>query len=218
MRRVCLAPQVFFRRTETNENRKASGEDKINAELLKNGGMILHLRLLHIINKCWIKREIPERWKVAEVISLFKKGDRRQCENYRGISLLNAIYKLYARIINKRLKIITETLIGEEQSGFRKGRSTSDNIFILQQILEKRSEYNLQTHIAFIDFQKAFDNVDREKLWIIMKEQGYPRQLIKVVKNLYEETKIVLNFRTEKSEEILTNKGVRQGCHVTDTF
>jgi len=62
------------------------------------------------------------------------------------------MYKLNSRIINRRLKSIAEALIGEEQNGFRKGRSTTDNMFIVQQVLEKRREYNLPTHLAFIDF------------------------------------------------------------------
>ena len=70
------------------KNRKASGEDKINAELLKNGGMILHLRLLHIINKCWIKREIPERWKVAEVISLLKRATEDNAKTIEALAFL----------------------------------------------------------------------------------------------------------------------------------
>jgi sorting nexin-29 len=73
-------------------------------------------------------------WRIAEVISLFKKGDRRECKNYKGISLLNTEYKMYAIIVNKRLRTISEALLEEEQNGFRTGQSTTDNIFILQQV------------------------------------------------------------------------------------
>lgn len=200
------------------KNRKASGIDKINSELLKYGGMLLQWRLLHIINTCWQKLKIPNTWKVAEVISIFKKGDKKNCENYRGISLLCTMYKVYARIVNARIKAISEALLGEEQNGFRKGRSTSDNVFILQQILEKRREFNLPTHLAFIDFEKAFDNVNRTKLWDIMEKQGYPAHIVNVMKTMYEGSKIIINTGRKKTEEIPINKGVRQGCPISPTL
>jgi sorting nexin-29 len=92
---------------------------------------------LHIINQFWLTYEVPEIWKIAEVIPLFKKGDRRECKHYRGISLLNTVYKIYARIVNKRLRTISEALLEEQQNGFRTGRSTTDSIFTLQQVFGK---------------------------------------------------------------------------------
>jgi sorting nexin-29 len=90
-----------------------------------------------MINECWPTYKVVESWKIAEAISLFKKCHRRECKNYRGISLLNTVYKMYSRIVNKRLGTISEALL-EEQNGFRTGRSTTDNIFILQQVFEKK--------------------------------------------------------------------------------
>lgn len=149
------------------KNRKACGPDGLNSELLKYGGFLFELRFLHLLNECWKTCEIPSAWQTAEVISLFKKGDRNNCENYRGISLLNSASKIYSRIINNRIKGITDVFLEEEQVGFRKGRSCSDNVFTIKQIIEKRREYNLETHIAFIDIIKAFDKVNRSKLWEI---------------------------------------------------
>jgi hypothetical protein len=170
----------FIKRNK--KNRKATGSDGINMELIKYADPLLHLRLLHIINQCWLTYRVPESWKIAEVISLCKKGDCRECKIYRGISLLNTVYKIYARIVNKRLRTISEALLEEKQNGFRTGRSTADNIFILQ-VTEKRREFNLQTHVAFIDFEKAFDKVNRNKLWTITEEQGYPQHLIRVIQS-----------------------------------
>jgi hypothetical protein len=89
---------------------KATGPDGINMELMKYVDPLLHWRLLYIINQCWLTYKVSESWKIAEIISLFKKGDRRECKNYRGISLLNTVYKIYARIVNKRLRTISEAL------------------------------------------------------------------------------------------------------------
>jgi hypothetical protein len=101
-------------------------------ELIKYGGLVLEFRLLHLINECWHKHQIPLDCSTAEVISLFKKGDRNKCADYQGISLLNSAYKVHSKIINERVKSIAEALLEEEQSGFRKGRSCNDNIFILK--------------------------------------------------------------------------------------
>ena len=102
--------------------------------------------------------------------------------------------------------------------GFRKGRSTVDALFVLRQIIEKRREYNQETHIAFVDLEKAFDNVDRQKLWNIMDRRGYPQHLINSVKILYKSTSVVLDLNGRLSGDIPINKGVRQGCCVSPTL
>ena len=115
--------------------------------------------MLCVLNQCWKREEIPTTWNTAEVISLYIKRYRNQCENYRGISLLNVAYKVYGQIVNNRLipynRVIADTLLLEEQNGFRKGRSCIGNVIIIRQIIEKRREYNLETHIGFIDYEKT---------------------------------------------------------------
>jgi hypothetical protein len=80
---------------------------------------------------------VPEESGLAIVIPNFKKGKRESCGNYRGISLSCARYKLYAKTIERKINVICEPLLSEEQNGFRKGRSCKDSIFIIQQLLEK---------------------------------------------------------------------------------
>ncbi len=126
------------------------------------------------------------------MVSLYKKGDRTNTQNYRGICLLDTTYKVYARILNRRLKTIAEALLSEEQTGFRKGRSCTDAIFILKRLIEERREHNKETHLAFIDLEKAFDNVRRKLLWEILERRGYPRHLIEAIKSVYRETSIIL--------------------------
>jgi hypothetical protein len=91
------------------------------------------------------------------VVPIFKKGDRKDPRNYRGISLLNACYKIYAKILNGKLKTYAETFIMEPQNRFRSGRSCIDPIFSIKLLLEKRREFNLETHFLFLDYEKAFD-------------------------------------------------------------
>lgn len=85
-------------------------------------------------------------------------------------------------------------------------------------LIAKRREFNLETHMAFIDFEKAFDRIDRRKIWGIMTKRGYPEHLINTIKSLYEETKIVINTGSVRTEEISINQGVRQGCSLSPTL
>jgi hypothetical protein len=114
------------------KNMKASGPDDLNVELFKNGGLYLKQRLLTLLNMCWQDIEIPKPWLEASVISIYKKGDISNCENHRGLSLLNVGYKINAKVINKRLHTTADTLLLEEQNGFRPGRSCIDNVFTIK--------------------------------------------------------------------------------------
>jgi hypothetical protein len=122
-------------------------------------------KFLDFLNICWIYGHIPEEWRIAVIVPIYKKkGDRKNCDNYRDISLLNTGYKIYAKIITQRLMTIAEVIILEEQNGFRKYRKCMDCIFSISQIIEKHKEYNIPTYIAFIDLEKAFDTVNRAKV------------------------------------------------------
>ena len=125
-----------------SKNRKATGKDGINTELYKYASKDMIERITNFINNCWKSKKTPTEWKTAVILPIFKKGQRSNCDHYRGISLLNTGYKIYSRILVKRLKNIIETILSEEQSGFRPSRSCIDNVFSLQQIIEKHREYN----------------------------------------------------------------------------
>ena len=197
------------------KNKKSPGTDNINIELFKYAPQEIKYRFLNILNICWTTLQIPKSWKEAHICPIFKKGDRNDCNNYRGISLLNVAYKIFAKIITRRINVLSEVLISETQHGFRKGRSCSDCVFILKQIIQKRREYNLQTHILFIDYTKAFDKVLRNKVWDIMRKNGYPSHLVNIIEELYRNTEICIKPNGEKEE---TNLGMRQGCPLSPTL
>jgi len=106
---------------------------------------------LNFLNVCWIYGDILEEWRTAIVIPIHKKGGINNPDNCRGISLLNTGYKIYLKIIGKRLTAIAEILLLEEQNGYRKGM---DCILSASQIIEKHRECNIRTYIAFIVFHK----------------------------------------------------------------
>ena len=119
---------------------KASGPDGIPAEVIKAGGSELAEQLFLLIQKFWTEEQIPADLRDALIVTLFKKGDKSLCSNYRGISLLSAVGKLFAKIPLIRLTPLAEQVLPESQCGFRPSRGTIDMIFALRQIQEKCRE------------------------------------------------------------------------------
>ena len=98
----------------------------------------------------------------------------------------------------------------EKEWGFRKGRDYTDAIFTVQQIMEKRKKHNLPLFLLFIDYEKAYNNVNRDKLWEIM-DNKIPNYLLNTIKCIYRNTKIIIKFNDGISEPIYVNKRVKQG-------
>lgn len=194
------------------KNKKSPGEDKISIEMLKLGGRDLLEAVRILINKCINSGSIPEKWKNAEVILLFKKGDKENLENYRPVSLLSHLYKLLTKIVTNRLTRELDFYQPAEQAGFRKGFSTVEHIQTIRCLLEKTTEYNIKIHLAFIDYKKAFDSVE---IWAIMKalqNAMINSRYIKLLENIYDQATMVVRV----DEDLITNKipvgkGVRQG-------
>ena len=124
------------------KNNKSPGCDGIPAELIKCGGEDLAKEIHKLILNIWEEERIPSMWELAIIITIHKKGSKLMCENYRGISLLCTLYKVFTRILLNRLQPLAEEILGEQQAGFRSARSTTDHIFSLRMILEKYWEHN----------------------------------------------------------------------------
>jgi hypothetical protein len=90
----------------------------------------------------WNKEELPHQWKESIVVPIHKKSDKTDCSNYRSISLLSTSYKILSNILLSTLITYADEIIGDHQCGFQCNRSTTDQIFYIRQILEKKWEYN----------------------------------------------------------------------------
>ena len=119
--------------------------------------------LCQIFQRIWDEKETPDDWKTGTIIKLPKKSDLGNCNNWPGITLLSVACKIFSRIILKRISAATDTILHQEQAGFRRGKSCIDHIFTLRQILEQSTEWNSTFYIAFIDFEKDFDSLHRVK-------------------------------------------------------
>jgi hypothetical protein len=126
---------------------KSPGVDQIPAELIQAGREMLRLGVHKLIKLIWNKEELPHQWKESIVVPVHKKGDKADCSNYRGISLLSTSYKILSNILLARPTPYAEKIIGDHQCGFRHNRSTTDQIFCIRQMLEKKWEYNGTVHI-----------------------------------------------------------------------
>lgn len=142
---------------------------------------------------------------------MYKKGDKLECGNYRGITLLNTAYKVFANILYSRLLPYAEENIGEYQCGFRNDRSTTDQLFAIRQILEKCREFSVITHHLFVDFKAAYDSVSRTMLWGIMEEFGFPKKLISLTRLTLSEVISKVRVRGKVSFAFGTDDGLRQG-------
>jgi hypothetical protein len=121
---------------------KAPGSDQIPAELIQAGGETLRSEIHKLSMLIWNKEELPDQWKESIVVPIHKKGDKADCSNYRGISLLSTSYKILSIILLSRLIPYADEIIGDHQCGFRCNRSKTDQIFYICQIPEKKWEYN----------------------------------------------------------------------------
>ena len=193
------------------KNNKSPGSDNLPGELFKYGGEALCQRLHELIVKIWEKEELPEEWELGIICPIYKKGDKLECDNYRGINLLNIAYKLFANILYNRLRPHADETIGEYQGGFRNNRSTTDQLFCIRQVLEKCKEFNVETHHLFVDFKAAYDRIIRKLLWGIMAEFGFPAKLIALTKLTLLNVKARVRIRNNLSEIFETMDGLRQG-------
>ncbi|VDO86230.1 unnamed protein product [Schistosoma curassoni] len=144
---------------------KAAGPDNIPAEALKADVAVI-ARILHILfNKIRDEQQVPTDWKEGLLVKIPKKGDLNNCDNYRGIILLSIPGKVFNRVLLNKMKDFVDAQLRDQQARFRKDRSCTDQIATLRIIVEQSTGWNSPLYINFIDYEKAFDSVDRTTLW-----------------------------------------------------
>lgn len=198
---------------------KAPGKDGIPAEIIKCGKPSLLEPLHKLLCKCWEEGEVPQSMRDANIVTLYKnKGDRSDCNNYRGISLLSIVGKLFARIALNRLQKLADQVYPESQCGFRSKRSTIDMVFSLRQLQEKCREQHQPLYIAFIDLTKAFDLVSRDGLFKILPLIGCPPKLLSIIKSFHDGMLSTVQYDGQMSAEFQVKSGVKQGCVLAPTL
>ena len=193
---------------------KSGGMDQIVNEFLKNSPPQMVSLVTKYFNLILESGIIPTDWKIGVIIPIFKKkGSVEDPDNYRGITLLSCIGKLFTAVVNSRLNNFLEVndLLGKEQAGFREGYSTLDHIFVLNAIVEMYLGKKKRIYAAFIDYKKAFDSIDRTALWSKLLHYGIEGKIYNIIQNLYVDAKSCIRVNNEISEYFSTCRGVRQG-------
>ena len=198
---------------------KAAGFCGIPAELLKSGGDSMARGLHTVLAAIWQSGTIPPDLLKGVVIPLWKgKGDRWDCGNHRGITLLSVPGKVLALILLRRIRAHLLMHQRPEQSGFTPGKSTIDRILALRIIVERRREFGRGLLAAYIDLKKAFDSVHRESLWEILRLRGIPSKIIELIVSLHTGTESAVKCGGGTSSFFPVNSGVRQGCVLAPTL
>ena len=169
-------------------------------------------QLHYLLNQIWTTEEIPAEWKKGLLVKLPKHGDLSQCGKWRGITLLSIPSKVLTKIILERMKDALDQTLRDEQAGFRKERSCTDQIATLRVIVEQTIEWQTPLYICFVDFEKAFDSIDRQTIWNILLHYGVPIKMIHIIKTLFEWFFCQIIHNGIFSDEFEISSGVRQGC------
>ncbi|KAK3575512.1 hypothetical protein QTP86_028226 [Hemibagrus guttatus] len=191
---------------------KAPRVDEICPEYLKSLDVVGLSWLTRLCNIAWWSGTVPLDWATGVVVPLFKKGDRRVCSNYRGITLLSLPGKVYSRVLERRVRPLVEPRIQEEQCGFRPSRGTLDQLYTLHRVLEGSWEFAQPVYMCFVDLEKAFDRVPHGILWEVLWEYGVRGPLLRAVRSLYNWSRSLVRIASCKSDLFPVYVGLRQGC------
>ena len=194
---------------------KAVGIDKLPVEALKNATCAMFMT--HLFNACFKSNCVPEIWGKGIISPIVKDStkDLRDPGNYRGLNIAPAMYKLYCSVINNRLcnYIEVNDYLADEQNGFQKGKSTTDHLITLTNVLETRKMQRKETFVAYIDFSKAYDRINRCLLWKKLETLGIKGNMLNCIKSLYANvTGCVKLGPTILTDWFRVGTGLRQGC------
>ena len=202
------------------KNNKSAGPDGIINEIFKCGRFVLADPLVKLLNVIFDSQHFPTVWKQGILLKLFKSGDPHNTDNYRGIILNSIAGKFLSLLMTKRLqkKLENDNILHKLQGGFRQDHRTSDNIFILSQIMKWYKSKKKALYICFIDFRKAFDKLNRNALLYKLINTGISGKFYNLVKSMYSHNKTCVKVDNQITEYFDCNIGVRQGDPMSPTL
>lgn len=153
---------------------------------------------------------IPHQWKLSKIILIPKKGNQNNISNFRPISIISILYKIFAKIIQKRIKPTIETFQTCDQAGFRKSFATTDHILVLRELMQKATDYKFEIYLGFIDFKKAFDTVSHDYMLEALARAGLEKGYISIIKEIYNNAEALVMLET-LGDKFPLQRGVKQG-------
>ena len=196
---------------------KSAGADGILSEMLKCSQSMLMPHLHSLFNAIFDQGLFPSLWTHSLIVPIHKKGPLNDPNNFRGISLTSIFSKTFLHILNARLQTWADenNIIGEEQAGCRRGYSTVDNVFILYNVVQRYLSRNKKLFVLFVDFQKAFDTVNRQALWKVLEGSGVQGKMLKMLKAVYKTVKCSVRCQGQAHGSIDCHRGLKQGCKLS---
>ena len=201
------------------KNSKASSEnDNILNEFIKSTSHIMLPVYCNLFNIILNTGELPDTWLIGTIKPIYKnKGSNTEPCNYRPITILSCLGKLFTSVINQRINsfLIENKLLNENQAGFRAGYSTNDHILALNILIQKLRSEKRKLFCSFVDFSAAFDSIWRAGLWFKMFKQGIRGKVFEVIRNMYANIKSCVSSNGNTSPMFYSSCGVRQGENVS---
>jgi hypothetical protein len=194
------------------KNGKSPGIDEIPVELLKCMGVEGKRRLVDVCKEIYSSGVWPQDFVQLVLVPIEKRPCATQCEDFRTISLISHASKILLKILTKRLENKAETYIGRSQFGFRKGCGTRDAIGVLRTLCERNIDNGSDLFVCFVDFEKAFDRVNWNKMLGILKAVGVDWRDRRLIANLYLSQQAVVRLDSGLTDACVIGRGVRQGC------
>lgn len=193
---------------------KAPGENRIPYEFYINATDNFLEQLAKVYTKILNGEFLEDSFSKSIIFPIHKKGDVNDVRNYRGISFMDCDVKLFLNVVNNRLTTWVEenNILNEFQAGFRKGYSTSDNIYNLTSIVHLKFKKKEKVYAFFVDFKAAFDTVSRKSLIYKLFNLGISFKLVKLIEALYTKTSSSVWSGSALSDSFTTESGVKQGC------
>ena len=197
---------------------KSAGQDNVLNEFIVNAPVSVRLLILAIFNNILNLEYFPECWAKGGIVPIHKSGDKNVANNYRGITLLSCLGKLFTRVMNNRMTKWVDRYgkVNETQFGFRKGKGTSDCLFILHGLIELLFAKGVKLYCCFIDYQKAYDYLDRAALWSKLLKSGMSSKSIRLFKNMY--SKMRLGIKGDNDRYFTSACGLLQGETTSPLF
>jgi exonuclease III len=194
---------------------KAPGSDGLPAEFYKKCWNFISTFLIECYNEAYTHEELSSSQKLSILSLIFKKHDRELLKNYRPISLTNTDYKILAFTLANRMHKVISNIISEEQSAYIKDRFIGHNIRFVEDIIEYCYSEKVEGFLLFLDFEKAFDSIEWEFMYAVMKKMNFGEGYIRWIKTLYKNPEYSIKNNGWLSETFNSSRGIRQGCPIS---
>lgn len=191
---------------------KSPGPDNVPIEILK----LLEEDQLDVLtqffNNIYETGNLPSDWLKSTFITIPKKQNAKKCGEYRMISLMSHVLKVFLNVIQNRIRPKCDEQLGDSQFGFRSGVGTREALFALNVLVQKCRDMQTDVFLCFVDYEKAFDRVRHQQLLGLLCDIGLDGKDIRIIRQLYEMQVATVRVESEETDQVEICRGVRQGC------